>query len=161
MKMKIVLTLLTIAILLSPVSASFSAAFSPNDTVHYNVSYANAPANAVPIALPIFLAILGIVFLLLSFAIQPSQGQDVIAWMTPIPLLISAWRFLNIDIVTGYGTTIAETTTTNFTSSLLESHMIYAMYPESVFIFILFIISLLNIYRVTASPRFDNSEYEE
>jgi len=135
--------------------AAFTPEFSSNESAHYNVSYANAPANATPMEMPMFFAVLGIALLIGSFMVSTSQGSDVIALMSPLPLLISAWQFLHVDVVTGYGTTIAEYTGLPTVSTMMESHMIYQMYPQALILFIFFLISLLNLYRVIMSPKYE------
>lgn len=104
-----------------------------------DVTYTQATANATPLSLVIFIAILGIVLLLLSFVLRMNQGADVVAVVAPFPLFISAWQFLSIDVVSGYG--VVSTT-------VYESHTWYTMYPEAIIMFVLFGVSVLNIYRV-------------
>lgn len=104
-----------------------------------NVTYTQAASNATPLYLVLFIATLGIALLLLSFLLRMNQGADVVAVVAPFPLFVSAWQFLSIDVVSGYG--IVSTT-------VYESHTWYTMYPEAIVMFVLFGISLLNIYRI-------------
>jgi hypothetical protein len=102
-----------------------------------NVTYSAGVPNSVPIEIILFIAVIGIALLILSVIIRNDIG-DIFAILSPIVFLISAWQFLVVDVISDYG--------------IIHSHTVYSMYPESVFMLILFGISVLNIYRImTAS----------
>lgn len=153
MRLSLFLTCAVLAILMvSVVSATFSTEFINNETVYYNVSYSTAQPNATPIALPIVFAIIGGGLILLSFMLRSDQGSAVLAIVAVPAILISGWKFLNIDIVTGYGAMGLTSATGDYTFAIMESHTIYQMYPEAIFMLVLFGISLLNVYRVIFAP---------
>lgn len=129
---KLALLVLSILTPIAPVSAVV------------NITYTQATSNATPLPLVIFIAILGIALLLLSFLLRMNQGADVVAVVAPFPLFVSAWQFLSIDMVSGYG--VVSTT-------VYESHTWYTMYPETIIMFVLFGISLLNVYRIVMQIR--------
>ena len=118
-----------------------------------NSSYVNGQAGLTPLAIVIFFAIIGIALLILSFLVPPEKGGSVLGIMSPVALLVAAYKMLSIDIVTGYGVV---SSATEF--GVIENHTIYQMYPEAVVLLIIFVISLLNVYRVIMASRMDDSQ---
>lgn len=116
-----------------------------------NVTYNQSFTNASPMELVLFVASLGILLLILSFVLRIDQGSDVVAVISPFPLLISAWQFLSIDVVSGYGVVTNSTSISD--SIVFESHTWYTMYPEAIIMLVLFGISVLNIYRIVIQYR--------
>jgi hypothetical protein len=143
-KLPIIIFLL---LLVTPVLANPD--FTPviGDPTHYNLSYSLATNSATPFPLWLFVAMLGLTLLFASFVLKAEQGNDVCALIAPLPILITAWQSLSVDIAGGAGVAALSDGTTN-TWVLLENHIIYSPVILAVFFGLLFIISLLNIYRV-------------
>jgi hypothetical protein len=122
--------------------------FTPiiNDPAHYNISYSLATSSATPFPLWLFVAMLGLTLLFASFVLKLEQGNDVCALIAPLPILITAWQSLSIDIAGGAG--VAALSNGTNTWVLMENHIIYSPVILAVFFGLLFIISLLNIYRI-------------
>ena len=124
------------------------------NVTHYNVSYSLSSNSATPFVFWLFMAMLGITLLFASFVLKEAQGNDICAIMAPFPILITAWQSLSVDIMGGYGVAVSGNTWV-----LLENHIIYSQILISLLFALLFIISLLNIYRVWLNSKvIDSSE---
>lgn len=117
----------------------------PSPPANNTAGYTNGAPNAVPLAIVIFIAIVGGLCLAIAVFVRPESGGDVFAVIAPFPLLISAWQFLFVDIISD-GPPV--------------SHTIYAMYPEAAIMLVVFGISILNAYRVIMLTR-NNSSNED
>ena len=144
---KLFVVLLLALLFISPVLAN--PYFTPiiEDPTHYNISYSWATNAATPFPLWLFVAMLGLTLLFASFVLKPDQGNDVCALIAPLPILITAWQSLSVDIAGGAGVAALSNGTTN-TWVLLENHIIYSPILLAVFFGVIFIVSILNIYRV-------------
>jgi glucan phosphoethanolaminetransferase (alkaline phosphatase superfamily) len=140
------LVILLILLLVCPVLGT-------NDSIQYNISYTSSQPNAAPLPIALFTAIFGIALLLLSVLLRVDQGADIIAIMATFPLLVAAWQFLTVDIVTGFGTWGMLVNESN-QYGMLEKHTIYTMYPVAIILLVLFVISLFNVYRIVMLPGF-------
>lgn len=124
-------------------------ALIPSVSAEVNITYTQATSNATPLLLVLFIAAVGISLLLLSVLFHKCPA--IVAIVSPFPLFVSAWQFLSIDNVSGYGVVGA---------IVYESHTWYTMYPEAIIMFVLFAISVLNVYRVVMqiNPKEDDDE---
>ena len=138
-----------------------------SNVAHYNVSYSLASNSATPFVFWLFMAVLGLILLFASFILKTEQGNDICAIMAPFPILITAWQSLSIDVIGGYGVAgiLANDTVTKSsvdvmrTWVLMENHIIYSEVLISLFYGLLFIVSLLNIYRIWLNNKvIDSSE---
>jgi len=149
--MKKLYFLILLALLITPVMANpYYTPVIPatgTDTTYYNVSYMLAQNSSTPFAFWLFMALLGLTLLFASFVLKEAQGNDICAIMAPFPILITAWQSLSVDIAGGAGVAAIGGDVTN-TWVLLENHIIYSQLLISLFFALLFIVSLLNIYRV-------------
>lgn len=159
---KLLLLLVALLLCISPIAATnanFSVVFGPDDLATANVTYINSQGLATPLPVAAGVAILGIIMLVLSIMYKPENGADILSILSVPPLLISAWQFLSIDIVTGYGVTSQAICDMAIPESarfvLMENHTIYALYPVSILLIVLFVIAILNVYRVLMITRLD------
>lgn len=157
MKKLFVLTLLLL-FLVSPVLANPD--FTPviGDPTHYNLSYSWATNAATPFPLWLFVAMLGLTLLFASFVLKPDQGNDVCALIAPFPILIATVQSLSIDITGGAGVAALSNGAAN-TWVLLENHIIYSPIWISLFFGVIFIVSILNIYRVYVNAKALKEDY--
>jgi hypothetical protein len=155
---KIVIIAFLVLLLVSPVLANPD--FTPiiEDPTHYNISYSLATNAATPFPLWLFVAMLGLTLLFASFVLKPAQGNDVCALIAPLPILITAWQSLSVDIIGGAGVAALSDGTTD-TWVLLENHIIYSPILLSMVFVLLFIVSILNIYRVYVNAKTLQEDY--
>lgn len=174
---KFIFLLALLCLFVSPVFATtYPSGFSPvieynntelvyglqsTDFVHYNMSFTRDDNGSTPFILWLFVAVIGLALLIASFVLTTGQGAELIALIAPYPLLVTAWQSLAIDMITGFGVTsqvewvgngsilFQKDAMPNINEYvLLENHVIYSEVLLAVFFLILFIVSLLNIYRL-------------
>jgi hypothetical protein len=154
---KLFLVLLVLLIAPSAMASQFNITFSSTDIATTNVSYVNSQGPATPLPIAAGVAIIGIILLAVSIVMRPESGADIFSVLSIPPLLISMWQFLSIDIVTGFGVTSQPICDTSVYETgrfvLMENHTIYASWSVSLMLFIFFIISVLNVYRVLTMIR--------
>jgi len=125
-----------------------------------NASYQPGAPSAIPLPIVVFVAALGIFLLVISIVFLPKSGSVIIAIIATMPLLISAWMFMYVDVVTGYGAIgLAVDNSSNL--MLMESHTIYALYTNAIIMLVYFGIAALNIYRVVMMTKVTSSEYSD
>ena len=152
------LLLLTPSVSAATMPDNFTVQFdNDDDYVHYNESYHISDTKYTPWWIWAFFVTLGLGCLIGSFILSPSHRNDYIGYIAPLPLLISALMctgFSGLDVVTGYGVTgLVETTQPNGVPQTHEfvamtQHMIYINDVLAVFLLILFVISIVNCFRV-------------
>lgn len=118
-----------------------------------NVTYTYSKDNATPLNVALFVAAIGITALLGSLLLSREVSGVIMAIIAPFPLIVAAWQFMSIDIVTSYGSSAISTT-----YALMENHTIYTIYPVSIIMLVLFGISVLNIYRIIMAARPDRED---
>lgn len=141
------------------VDYNLSYSNASKEYVHYNMSFSRDDNASTPFALWLFMAVLGLTLLIASFVLTTEQGSELISLIAPYPLLATAWQSLAIDTMNGFGVssqvewigvyTANKGSTPNINEYiLLENHVIHSEVLLAVFFLILFIVSLLNIYRL-------------
>jgi hypothetical protein len=155
--MKRYLLLLIIIGLILPcasAAANYTQVFSTTaDTVTVNQSYVIAKTTATPWWFFGGFVILAFGCLFSSYVLSQKQRADLFGYTAPLPFLISALMCTGvsgIEMVTGYGvaSSIANCEPIISVFVLLENHTIYINDMVAMFLFIMFIISLINCYRV-------------
>jgi len=129
--------------------------------VHYNISFVRDDNVSTPFIFWLFMAVTGLALLIASFILTPERGSELVALIAPYPLLATAWQSLAIDTMNGYGVTsntvwigdgspISQTDIIPNINEyvLLENHVIHTEVLLAILFLILFITSLLNIYRL-------------
>jgi hypothetical protein len=114
-----------------------------NDNTYYNVSYKSATGNFTPFSIWIFVAAAGFYLMLISFLATSEQNSDIYAYLAVPFLALSSWQSLALDVITGSGVASQQGS-----YALLEQHTIYSITGITVLFVILFIVSILNVYRV-------------
>jgi hypothetical protein len=164
---KTFLLLITLLLCISPVAAglyvepvgNFSQTFTREDFVVVNTTYINSQGLATPLPVAAGVAILGIILLILSIIYKPENGADIMSILSVPPLLISAWQFMSIDVVTAFGVTSQPMSSQIYKETLkfalMENHTIYSLYPVSILLVILLVIAILNVYRVLMITRLE------
>lgn len=156
MNFKSLLILVSIIFLIGIASAADFQANMPNNT-YYNVSYTAASGNFTPFSIWIFVAAAGFYLMLISFLATSEQNNDIFAYLAVPTLGLATWQSLALDVITGSGVT---SQTGSYV--LLEQHTIYSITGLTIIFLILFIVSLLNVYRVIMMNRDPNEvEYED
>lgn len=122
-------------------------------TAIQNITYTQSTNNATPLTVALFVALIGIAALIGSIMLSRDISGVIMAVIAPFPLIIAAWQFMTIDIVTSYGSSAIST---NY--ALMENHTIYTMYSVSIIMLVLFGISVLNIYRIIMASRVGSEE---
>jgi len=149
---KLFLVLLLLIIVQPSMAFQYNITFGRDDIATANVSYINSQSGATPLPIAAGVAIIGIVLLAVSIIMRPDSGADIFSVLSIPPLLISMWQFLNIDIVTSFGVTSQPVCDVSLVETgryvLMENHTIYPSWPVSILLFIFFVISILNVYRV-------------
>jgi hypothetical protein len=123
--------------------ADFQAPMNTSDAAFYNVSYTAASGNFTPFSVWIFVAAAGFYLMLISFLAKPEQNADIFAYLA-VPILgLASWQSLALDVITGSGVTSQAGKYV-----LMEQHTIYSITGVTIIFIILFIVSILNVYRV-------------
>lgn len=120
--------------------------------VHYNQSFIISDTPYTPFPLWVFVTLLGIGLLLASLILKPEQCNDIIAILAVLPLGVSAYQSLAIDMVTASGVSAAVSSCTGVWI-LLENHTVY--HPEAItaMLVIFWIVSIANLYRIHLQHR--------
>jgi hypothetical protein len=155
MNFKFLLLLIGIISIIGIVSADFQAPMNTSDNTYYNVSYKAGNSNFTPFSVWVFVAAAGFYLMLFSFLARPEQNNDIFAYLAVPALGLAAWQSLALDFITGSGVT-----SQNGNYVMLEQHTIYSITGVTIIFIILFIISLLNIYRIVMLTK-SEPEYED
>jgi len=161
MEFKIILSLVILFALVGiAAAADFQAPINTTDNTYYNVSYKTASGSFTPFSIWIFVAAAGFYLMLISFLTTQEQNSDMFAYLAVPILALSAWQSAALDVITGSGVTSQAGKYV-----LLEQHTIYSITGVTIIFIILFVVSLLNIYRVLLLNRdknetvYEDSEY--
>jgi hypothetical protein len=161
MNYKSLFILVSILFLIGITTASdFQAPMNPSDNTYYNVSYKSASGSFTPFAIWIFVAAAGFYLMLISFLATSQQNSDIFAYLAVPTIGLATWQSLALDVITGSGVT-----SQSGSYVLLEQHTIYSIPGLSVIFIILFVVSLLNVYRVVMLNKdpnevvYEDSEY--
>ena len=149
------LLLLVIALVLPLASATnYTPIFdTTTSTVHVNQSYKLSDSNSTPWWMWGGFVILAFVCMFGSFVLSQKQRADLFGYIAPLPFLISALMctgLSGVEMVTGYGVASSILNCEPIISVyvLLENHTIYINNMVAIFLFIMFVVSLINCYRV-------------
>lgn len=158
MNYKVILVLISVLFLIGVTTAAdFQDTMNPSDNTYYNVSYKTASGNFTPFAIWIFVAAAGFYLMLISFLATTEQNSDIFAYLAVPAIGLATWQSLALDVITGSGVT---SQAGSFV--LLEQHTIYNITGLTIIFVILFIVSLLNVYRVVMLNKDPNEvEYED
>jgi hypothetical protein len=144
MNYKIILILVFLISLIGiSAGADFQAPMNTSDATYYNVSYTSASGNFTPFSIWIFVAAAGVYMMLISFLAKPEQNADIFAYLSVPVIGLAAWQSLALDVITGSGVTSQAGKYV-----LMEQHTIYSITGVTIIFIILFIVSILNVYRV-------------
>lgn len=164
------ISLLLLVLLLLPCAVSAitytNGSFTPifdlgplDDQVHYNQTYVVDTTGYTPLPLWLFLASLSITLFVVSYR----WNDDMLSLMSILVSFITAWTSRTIDIINGYGVTAQQEVATGNTIVLewvyMEMHQIYHIEAITLLFAIVFIVSILNSYRIYLLNRkavFDN-----
>jgi hypothetical protein len=119
-------------------------AYAANDTLDL-YTIVDQPYTPLPL-LALVLAI-GLLFLILSLTLSAEQNNDAFAVLAVIPLFMSAWMSLQIDIPKSG--MIGDTTFT----LIRTQHYIYPSMYLAVVCFILGIVAVLQVYRLMTTSK--------
>jgi hypothetical protein len=156
MNYKIILVLVSILFLIG-LSTAADFQVSMDENTYYNVSYKAAAGNFTPFAIWIFVAAAGFYLLLISFLTTQEQNSDIFAYLAVPTIGLAAYQSLALDVITGSGVTSQQGVFV-----LLEQHTIYSVTAVTIIFIILFVISLLNVYRVVMLNKDPNEvEYRD
>lgn len=167
MNYRAIFVLIFIALLASPVfahalSLNYTKLIQYPEQARYNQSYMIATGNSTSVYEWFFITILGLVFFILSLfaSTKPENNQidALLAALSTLPILISALTSTAIDVVTGYGATSQPgtdppSTVDYIVTYVLENHTIYHFDLTSIFLWILFAVSVLNLIRILLNHR--------
>jgi len=158
MNYKIILVLLLfISMIGITAAADFQAPMNTSDSTYYNVSYKAASGSFTPFSVWIFVACAGFYLMLISFLAKPEQNADIFAYLAVPVLGLASWQSVALDVITGSGVT-----SQSGKYVLMENHTIYSITGVTIIFIILFIVSLLNVYRVIMLNRDPNEvTYED
>lgn len=155
MNYKIILVLLLFISMIGITTAvDFQSPMNGSDNTYYNVSYKAANGSFTPFSVWIFVACAGFYLLLISFLAKPEQNADIFGYLSVPALGLAAWQSLALDVITGSGVT-----SQSGKYVLMENHTIYSITGVTVIFIILFVVSLLNVYRLIMLNR-DTSDDE-
>ena len=134
-------------------AADYSGAMNSSQNVYTNKSYQMSDNSSTPIVLWILLACAGFYLLIFSIISDQGQGSDIFGYLAVPILALAAWSSRALDVITSGGVT-----TSNGNIVVLESHTIYSNPSLTIIFIILFLISLLNVYRVIVISRGSNPD---
>jgi len=146
-----VVLLLFVSMIGITTAADFQSPMNGSDSTYYNVSYKQANGNFTPFSVWIFVACAGFYLMLISFLAKAEQNADIFAYLAVPALGLAAYQSLSLDVITGSGVTSQAGKYV-----LMENHTIYSITGVTIIFVILFIVSLLNVYRVVMLNRDPN-----
>ena len=149
MNLKIVIVLiLFLAMIGVATAADYLGDINSSTNVYTNRSYQMNTNSALPVVLFILVSCCGFYTLVFSVIASESQGMDLFGYVA-VPLLgFAAYSSRAIDVITGSGVVVTQSGVVS-----LENHTIYSNPAITIIFIILFIISLLNVYRVIVISR--------
>jgi hypothetical protein len=151
--------LLVLLFLVSMIGISTGADFqSPmQNNTYYNVSYTQPSGSFIPLSIWIFIAGAGFYLLLISFLATGNQNSDIFGYLAVPVIGLATWLSTGLDIITGSGVT-----SQGGSFVMMEQHTIYNVPGLTIVFIVLFIVSILNIYRLIVINRDpDATEYED
>jgi hypothetical protein len=153
----IIVSILLLTMVGITMAADFQSPINSTDNTYYNVSYKLGNASFTPFSVWVFVAAAGFYLMLFSFLAKPEQNNDIFGYLAVPALALAAYQSLALDFITGSGVTAH-----NGNYVLLEQHTIYSITGVTVIFIILFIISILNVYRlIILNKNTDETEYED
>ena len=162
MKYRVFLLLLVLSALVGPVLAgaaagNFTKTIDFPEKARYNQSYMIGTSNATPFEEWLFITLLGLSFLVLSlFASTKHENNQIdalLAALAVVPIMIGAVTSTSIDIVTGYGAVAALYAEFTPVYTLMENHTIHHFDLTGIFLWILWLVSVLNLIRILLNHR--------
>lgn len=144
-----IIGIVLIALIAPAVSAAnMTRIFPPTDTLIVNQTQIYSTAWTTPLVFFLLMIIVGLLMLVASIIMPPETPYDMIGWLAPVPLIFSdIMLFIGIDVKTSAGITAINSEGIN-TLMMIENHTIYRPWLLTIFIFVLFIISIVNISRI-------------
>lgn len=146
-----------------PASASdFNRSFNNTDIARYNTSIHIYDQSATTAVEWIAILVIGIGLFLLSCILSMSQAANeidaMISVLSWIPIGIAAYTARAIDMVTGYGVASEYSYPTPLNTQydkfvLMESHTIYHFDLTAIFLWILWVVAVLNTIRIILNHR--------
>jgi len=158
MKFRILLfAILILALIGISSAADYTNTINSSQNVYTNKSYQMSDNASTPIVIFILIAASGFYLLLFSIISDSSQGSDIFGLLS-VPILGAAtWTSRALDVITSGGSL-----STSSGIVVLESHTIYSNPVLTVIFFIIFVVSLLNTYRIFVIARgSDPDEYTD
>lgn len=139
-------------------AADYTNTVNSSQNVYTNKSYTMSDNSSTPFVLFILTACFGFYLLVFSIIATAEQNSDIFGYIAVPALGLATWMSRAIDVITSGGTV-----STSSGIVTLESHTIYSNASITVIFIILFIISLLNVYRVIVISRgaVDEDEYTD
>jgi hypothetical protein len=160
-----ILVIAAVAALLLLLPSASAYTFNPNFTAVTNSSNTVATLNqtytlsdqpVTYVGIWFFDAIIGLVFFVLScwFSTKSDCGEidSMFAAMSTVPLFIAAFNSSAVDVVTGYGTT-SQVINGIMYVYYSEQHTIYHFDFTGIEMWILVVISILNLMRIMLNKR--------
>jgi hypothetical protein len=150
--------IILMAVLLSLIGSSAVSAANlthiipAGDTVVVNQTtiFPQGPPNYhTPFILFLLMVAIGIGGFLLSLLLKPETPFDMVGYLAPVALLISTIMSTGIDIRTSAAVSSAVIGGSS-TMTIIENHTIYFDWLLSLFLFIVFLISIVNVMRIRA-----------
>jgi len=144
----VIISILLLALIGISSAADYTSTINSSQNVYTNKSYTMNDNSSTPIVLWILISCCGFYLLIFSIIAQENQGADIFGYLA-VPILgLAAWTSRALDTVTSGGTV-------NTASGIvvLESHTIYSNAAITWIFIILFLISLLNTYRLIVISR--------
>lgn len=151
----IIISILMLFMIGTVMAGEFQAPMNESDSTFYNVSYKMASSGATPFIVWLIVAAAGFYLMLISFITQ--QNSDIFAYLAVPALGLASYQSMALDVITGSGVT-----SQSGKYVMMEQHTIYSITGVTIIFVILFIISLLNVYRVVMMNKDPNEiEYED
>lgn len=152
--MKILMAGILILAIMGPAASAgnFTHVIPDGNTIVVNQTtiFPPAPPNYhTPFVLFLITAIIGIGGFLLSILLKPETPFDMIGYLSPIALIFATIMSTGIDIKTSEGISTISVGSA-VTTTIIENHTIYFDWLLSLFLFIVFLISIVNVIRIRA-----------
>lgn len=150
----VLLSIICLICLIGPVmAADYQIPVNSSTNTYINVSYKLANTTATPFFIWIFVAAAGLYMMVISFITR--KNDDIFAYLATPLLGLATYQSLTLDVITSSGVT-------SQAGSLFSSevHTLYSITGLTIIFVILFIVSLINIYRVIMLNRSESDEPE-
>lgn len=147
---KCLFLLISLFLVVSPVSASLDKVIPASDVAIYNQTYITHTGGTTPFVVWSGAILLGIILILLSFMSKmfPDGEEGLISILAWIPITYAIYTGFAVDMVTGFGVTSQQGQYV-----LMESHTVYHFDAVVVCLFILLAFAIGNTFRIWISQR--------